>query len=187
MSVSLAELWLPILLSAIAVFIASSLVHMVIGWHNSDYTKLPNEDAVTGALEAGGVKPGVYIFPCAEDPADNMKSPEIMEKWQRGPAGMLTLFRPGPLNMGKRLGHWFLYCVAIGLLAGYVGAATVAPGASFGEVMQIVATTAFLGYAGSIWQNVIWMGASPRSALKSIADGLVYALCTGAVFGLMWP
>ena len=35
--VGLAALWLPILLSAVIVFVASSLIHMVSGWHKSDY------------------------------------------------------------------------------------------------------------------------------------------------------
>ena len=41
--VTLASLWLPILLSAVAVFIASSLVHMVLKYHDSDYPGLPSE------------------------------------------------------------------------------------------------------------------------------------------------
>ena len=35
--VSLADLWLPILLSAVLVFVASSLIHMVLGWHRHDF------------------------------------------------------------------------------------------------------------------------------------------------------
>ena len=100
--VSLTVLWLPILLSAVVVFIASSVIHMVIGWHNSDYTKLPNEDDVVDALRTAGAGPGEYIFPCADNPADNMRSAEIKEKWAKGPAGKLTIFPAGPLNMGKQ-------------------------------------------------------------------------------------
>ena len=40
MEVGLTSLWLPIVLSAILVFIASSLVYMVLQWHNSDWSKL---------------------------------------------------------------------------------------------------------------------------------------------------
>ena len=40
--VSLAALWLPILLSAVIVFIASSIVHMAMPWHKNDYPRIPN-------------------------------------------------------------------------------------------------------------------------------------------------
>ncbi len=35
--VSIVSLWLPILLSAIVVFILSSVLHMVFTYHNSDF------------------------------------------------------------------------------------------------------------------------------------------------------
>ena len=133
------------------------------------------------------MKPGTYIFPSLENPADNMKSPELIEKWQRGPAGMLTVFDPGDLNMGRRLLHWFLYCVLLGIVVAYLAAATQAAGAGFLPVFQLVGASAFLGYSGAVWPDVIWKGASPTSATKMILDGLAYALATGAVFGLLWP
>lgn len=56
--VSLSELWLPILLSAIVVFAASSLIHMVLPFHKSDYTKVPREDDVMTALRSFSIPPG---------------------------------------------------------------------------------------------------------------------------------
>ena len=53
----LAQLWLPIVLSAVGVFVASSLIHMLFKWHNRDYRKLPNEDAVRAAINAGQPAP----------------------------------------------------------------------------------------------------------------------------------
>ena len=41
--VGLTSLWLPILLSAIVVFILSSVIHMFLGYHNSDYARLPGD------------------------------------------------------------------------------------------------------------------------------------------------
>ena len=52
--VSLADLWLPILLSAVLVFVASSLIHMVLGWHRHDFKKFGAEDAVMDALRLTG-------------------------------------------------------------------------------------------------------------------------------------
>ena len=44
--VSLTALWLPIVLSAVVVFIASSIIHMVFKYHNSEYGRLPDEAAI---------------------------------------------------------------------------------------------------------------------------------------------
>ena len=61
--VTLAQLWIPILLSAALVFLASGLIWMVIGWHNKDFAKIPNEDAVAAALQ--GAPRGTYMLPYA--------------------------------------------------------------------------------------------------------------------------
>jgi hypothetical protein len=184
--VALSALWLPVVLSAVAVFIASSLIHMVIGWHNSDYGKLPNEDAIRDAMRDGNVEPGDYYFPRADDLKDNM-SEAMQAKFAAGPSGKMTVFPKGPVNMGKNLLHWFFYCVVIGLFAGYVGSATLAAGTDYLNVFQVVGTAAILGYAGGAWQAVIWAGRKPMSALKDLADGVIYGLLTAGVFGWLWP
>lgn len=184
--VSLTALWLPIVLSAVVVFIASSVIHMVIGWHNSDYAKLPDEDGIRDAMRTAGLGVGSYFFPCADNPRDN-GSPEIQKKFAEGPSGRLTIFPKGPINMGKQLVHWFFYCIVVGLFAGYMGSATLAPGTHYLAVFQVVGTAAFLAYSGSVWQEVIWMGARPLSAAKSIIDGLIYGMLTAGVFGWLWP
>ena len=46
----LSVLWLPILVSAVIVFVVSSIIHMASPWHKGDYPKLPNEDKVLEAL-----------------------------------------------------------------------------------------------------------------------------------------
>ena len=48
--VPVTALWLPILLSAVIVFVASSILHMVLPIHKSDYRKLPEEERVRDAL-----------------------------------------------------------------------------------------------------------------------------------------
>ncbi|HYM35348.1 MAG TPA: hypothetical protein VET48_08135, partial [Steroidobacteraceae bacterium] len=60
---SLFALWLPILLSAVIVFVVSSIIHMVLPWHKSDYPKLSNEDKVLDALRPLSVPPGDYMMP----------------------------------------------------------------------------------------------------------------------------
>src|SRR6516225_9800398 len=90
---SLLELWLPILVSAIFVFIASSIIHTVLPWHKGDYPKIPNEDKVMDSLRPLAIPPGDYMVPRASSMKD-MKSPEFTEKLKKGPVMMITMF-PG--------------------------------------------------------------------------------------------
>src|SRR5215471_953329 len=91
--VHLHQLWLPMLLSAVIVFVASSLVHMVLTYHRSDYGKLPNEDAVGAAIRSGNAAPGQYLIPHMS--MADMRSPEGIEKFKNGPVGMVILRTPG--------------------------------------------------------------------------------------------
>ena len=105
--VSLAALWLPILLSAMIVFVASSIMHMLLPYHKGDYRRLPEEDKVLAALRGAGLTRGLYVFPyCTHK---EMKSPAIVKKYKQGPAGMMTVLPSGPPVMAKFLGLWFVY------------------------------------------------------------------------------
>ena len=77
--VPLSALWLPILLSGVAAFVISNLVHMVLGYHKHDYGSVPKEDAVMDALRPFQIPPGDYMMPRAKDMAD-MKSTDFKEK-----------------------------------------------------------------------------------------------------------
>jgi hypothetical protein len=184
--VAIPALWLPIVLSAVVVFIASSLIHMVLTYHRSDYKKVPNEDRALAALRAEGLTPGVYIFPHAPS-AKEMGSPEMMEKYKRGPVGMLTVHPSAPPAMPKFLAQWFVFSVVVGVFVAYVTGRTVAPGAPYLLIFRIAGTVAFLAYAGEEAVSSIWRGQPWSVTLKNSIDGLVYALLTGGVFGWLWP
>lgn len=184
--VSLLHLWLPILLAAVFVFVASSLVHMVFKWHNADYLKLPNEDEVREAIRKGEPGPGQYVLPYFGD-MQAMKSPEAQQKYAEGPVAMLYLKKCGIPDMGRALLAWFLFSVIIAFIVAYLTSRTVAPGAPFLLVFRVAGTAAFLAYAGNAAQAAIWMGKPWRSALKEMLDGLIYGLVTAAAFGWLWP
>ena len=44
------SLWLPVLVAAAAVWIASAIVWMALPHHKKDFSKLPSEDGVAEAL-----------------------------------------------------------------------------------------------------------------------------------------
>src|SRR5262245_7542216 len=100
--VALAQLWLPILVAAVLAFLASSLVHMVLKWHNKDYLRLPNEDEVRAAIQKGNPAPGQYITPWAMD-AKDCNTPEMQKKFVDGPVGAIYLKKPGMMNLGPML------------------------------------------------------------------------------------
>jgi hypothetical protein len=183
--VPLAALWLPILLSAIIVFVASSIIHMVLKYHQSDYRQLPDEDKLLAALRPAGLKPGLYHFPfCTHK---NMKSPDVQEKFKQGPVGLLTVFPSAPPALPKFLGLWFVYCLLIGFFVAYLAGHTVAPGARYPAVFRVVGTAAFLAYGLGPLVNGIWKGLPWSVVLKESFDGLIYSLLTAGTFGWLWP
>jgi hypothetical protein len=183
--VPLSALWLPIVLSAVIVFVASSVMHMVLPYHKSDYQKLPDEDKVLPVLRAAALKRGLYIFPFTTH--KDMRSPAVIEKYNQGPVGMMTVFPSGPPVMGKFLGLWLGYCLIIGFFVAYLAAHTVVPGAHYLRVFRVVGTAAFLAYGLGSLSNGIWKGQTWSVTLKEAIDGLVYALLTAGTFGWLWP
>lgn len=183
---TIAALWLPILLSAVIVFIASSIIHMAPLWHRSECPKVPDEDRVLDALRPFAIPPGDYMLPRAADMAA-MKSPEFAEKLRRGPVMLLTVLPNAPFSMGKSLTQWFIYVVIVGIFAAYVAGRTLAPGTEYLTVFRVTSVTAFIGYAAALWQMSIWYHRSWSTTLKATLDGLIYALLTGGAFGWLWP
>lgn len=181
----LSALWLPIILSAVIVFIASSILHMVLPYHRSDYKKVPDEEKALAALRAAGLTRGLYIFPfCTHK---EMKTPEAIEKYNKGPVGMMTIFPSGPPFMPKFLGLWFAYCLVISFFVAYLTAHTVASGTYYLAVFRVVGTAAFLAYGLGTMSNGIWRGATLSFVIKEVFDGLIYALLTAGTFGWLWP
>lgn len=182
----LTQLWLPILLSAVGVFVASSILHMLLKfWHMPDYRGLANEDEVADALRRGDPAPGMYSLPYCT--MENMGTPEMQEKMKRGPVGFLILRSPGLPNMGAFLGMWFVFCLVVSLFAGYLGAATLATGTAGEQVFRVTGTAAFMAYGFSSIPVGIWWGQPWRAVFKDVIDGLIYALVTGALFAWLWP
>ena len=184
--VSLTSLWMPIVLSAVLVFLLSWLVHTVLPYHRSDYGQVPTEDAVMDALRQFNIPPGDYMMPRAMAMAD-MKSPAFQEKMNKGPVAMFTVMPTGPFAMGAQLAQWFVYCVVVSIIAAYVGSRAVVPGASYLEVFRFVGVTAFASYSLALWQDSIWYKRKWSTTLKSNVDGLLYGLVTAGTFGWLWP
>jgi hypothetical protein len=184
--VPLGSLMLPVVLSAVFVFLASFLIHMVLRYHASDYTQLPNEDAVRAAIRAGNPAPAQYIIPYCRDPKE-MRSPEMEQKYMEGPVAVLNLRKPAKPTMGPYLAQWFVFNLVVAFFVAYVAAHTLTAGTEYLEVFRVVGAVTFLAYAAGQFPAAIWMAKPWPVALKDALDGLVYGLVTAATFGWLWP
>lgn len=180
------DLWLPILLSAVFVFLVSSVIHMVIPIHKGDFKKLPDEVAVLTALRQQRIPPGSYMFPMCESMKE-MSSPEMLEKYKQGPVGHMIVRPTGPPAMGAALLQWFLYSLLIGAFVAYTASIGLDQKATFMTVFRMTSAVAILGYALGTISESIWKAQSWSVAAKFVFDGTLYGLTTGATFAWLWP
>jgi len=183
--VAVSALWLPIVIAAVIVFVASSILHMVLPYHRGDYKTLPDEEKVGAAIREAGVQPGLYMFPSMTH-AD-MKSPETLEKLKRGPVGTMTIRPNGPIVMPKFLGLWLAFCLIVSYFTAYATGVTLAPGTHYLVVFRVAGTVAFMTYGLSQLANGIWKGEPWSMVVKEVIDGLIYGLLTAGAFGWLWP
>jgi hypothetical protein len=184
--VSLASLWLPILVAAALVFLASFILHMVLPFHHADYKPVAAEDAVMDALRPFNIAPGDYFVPCPRPPQRH-RAPEFVAKMKKGPVVMMTVRPGGDMGMGKQLAGWFIFCGVVGILSAYVTSRALPAGAPYLEVFRFSGTVAFIGYCVAQWENTIWYRRPWTRTMRDTIDGLIYGLLTGGAFGWLWP
>lgn len=182
----LIDLWLPILVSAVFVFIASSILHMVLPWHKSDYRQVPNEDKFMDTVRPLAIPPGDYMVP-RPGSRNAMRSEEFMEKFKKGPVMMMTVMPSGSMSMGRNLALWFLYVLIVSFFSAYVAGAALSRYAEYLEVFQFAGVAAFLSYSVAIWPLSIWYRRSWLTTIKATIDGLIFACITAGTFGWLWP
>jgi hypothetical protein len=180
------SLALPGVVSAVAVWLLSAVVHMALRYHRADYKQLSNEEGVAQAVRQGSPSPGVYFIPYCIDPAQ-MKDPAMRKKFEDGPVAMLTVLKNGPPALGKHLVQWFLFCVLVSFVTAYVARHTLATGAAGREILRLTATMAFVGYGFGSFQDSIWKAIPWSNSLRGLLDAVLYALATGFVFLWLWP
>jgi hypothetical protein len=175
-----------VVVSAIVVFLGSSLVHMLLKYHRADYKALPHENAVREALGKTGAAPGVYFTPYCPD-MKGMKEPAMKEKFEKGPVALITLYPKGAPALPKHLALWFAFSLFVSFVAAYVARHTLQPGADGLLVMRITGSVAFTAYGVSHLSDSIWKGQPWANTLRALIDAAIYALLTGLTFRLLWP
>lgn len=180
------SLWLPVVVSAVAVWLVSAVLHMVLKYHRADFKQLADEDAVAPAVRSAAPAPGVYVIPYCSD-MSKMKDPAFVKKYEDGPVALITLMRRGMPNMGKLLGLWFLFCFLVSFVTGYVARHTLGFDTDPLTVLRITGTVAFIGYGFGYVQDSIWHGWPWSNTVRGLLDALIYGLVTGLVFRFLWP
>ena len=179
-------LWLPIVVSAVIVFVVSAIIHMGPFWHRGDYPKVPDQDKLQDAVRPLAIPPGDYMVPRASGMAE-MRTPQFMEKMTKGPVMVLTVVPNGPPSMAKSLVLWFIYTLIVSFFAAYIGGRALPPGKDYLHVFQIVGAAAFVGYSLALVQTSIWYRRAWSLTIKALFDGLIYGLLTAGTFGWLWP
>jgi hypothetical protein len=184
--VPILSLWLPILLSAVVVFILSAIIHMVLPYHRNDFKKIAQDDQFLEAMRRFDLAPGDYLVPCAGSP-EAMKSPDFIEKMKKGPIVIMTIVKGGPPSMGRELFRWFLFTIAVGIMAAYITGHALGVGATYRQVFRFAGCVSFIGYGFAQVPASIWYKRSWATTWKTMFDALVYGLFTAGVFGWLWP
>jgi hypothetical protein len=180
MDTSVWSLWLPIVVSGVALFFASWAAWMLLPHHKPEWKGLPDEHAVTTALR--NIPPGQYMFPFAATPEAH-KSPEFKQRLEAGPRGTLTLWE-NPPSMARNMLCTLLFFVIANFVIAYLTGIALDPGESFMKVFRFVGTAGILTYGTANILNGIWFG---RKMVADIADGIAYGLITGLIFAALWP
>lgn len=180
------SLWIPVVVSSVVVFVISSILHMALKYHRADYKQLPNEEAVRGALGKGSLAPGLYQLPYCTD-MKQMQEPAKKALYEQGPIGVVTIIPNGMPALGKNLAQWYVFCFVASFINGYVARHALTYGANGVSVMKVTIPVAFLAYGMTHILDSIWKGQPWANTARSLADGVIYAVATGATFCTLWP
>jgi hypothetical protein len=179
---ALSSLWLPIILSGIALFFASWAAWMLFPHHKGDWKGLPDEEGIMAALRKFNIPPGQYNFPhaCSHN---EMNTEDFKGRKEAGPSGFLTVWQTWP-NMGVNMLCTILFFTVSNGVIAYLAGMVIPPGANGWFVFRFVATAGILTYGTANILNGIWFN---RKMVADIVDGIVYGLITGAMFAALWP
>ena len=178
----LMSLWLPIVLSGVALFFASWAAWMLLPHHKCEWKGLPDEDKTLSALRSANIPPGQYMFPHAGSP-EACKSDAFKAKIKAGPVGAITIWKSPP-NMGLNMLCTLLFFVIANFVIAYLAAMVLPPGEDHWKIFRFVGTAGILTYGTANILNGIWFG---RKMVADIVDGIAYGLITGAIFAVLWP
>lgn len=167
------------LLGAIAMFVWSSIAHLVTPLGEIGVSQIPNEAPVLSAMQASmGDHPGLYIFPWVD-----MKAPDAMAKSLAAiaahPAGIMVYHPPGTMSanpMPLMIGEFAKQLVMTLMAAWLLSMAAIT-----GFLNRVVFVTA-IGVIATLSTNVsylVWYGFPLDYTLSYMFIEVVEMLCAG--------
>lgn len=180
------SLWLPAIIATVICFLGGSVLHMMLPLHRKDFGGLPEEDGVLEALRKSGAGPGNYMFPHAPD-GQAFKDPAFTAKWESGPCGIMTLWKPGRFTMGPNLTKQFVFHLLVSFSLAYLAALVLTAGMDYMRVFRFMGTAAFLTYVAAIFPAAIWYREPTNVVMGKVLDGAVWGLLTAGSFAGFWP
>ncbi|NND70634.1 MAG: hypothetical protein HKN43_03560 [Rhodothermales bacterium] len=184
--VSISALWLPILVSAVAVFIVGFIMNMVLPHHRNDFSKVDNEDGFQDALRSHNLTKGQYFVPYANSSA-SMKDPDYIKRAEKGPVALVHVIDNGVGPKPQQLGIYFVELLIISLFVAYISGMAFGPGTDYLQIFQIAGSVAVIAHIGALIGNSVWWGFTWSSTFKHMFDGVIYGLVTAGIFGWLWP
>lgn len=182
----LTQLWMPILVSALLVFILSALAWTVLPHHKKDFSGLPNAEAVQAVMRQNPPAPGMYALPWVSD-ARGLDDPALKAQMQQGPRAYITVVPNGVPSMAPMMAQSFVFYVVVAILVAYVSWNALGAGADYLSVFRFAGTTASMSYILASVPDSIWFGRPWGNLGRQALDGLVFGLATAGVFGWLWP
>ena len=182
MDTSLGSLWMPVIVSGIALFFASWAAWMLLPHHKPEWQGISSEDTFLQSLRSINVPPGQYMFPYSCKPED-WKSEEFQRRREAGPTGTLTIWKKPP-SMGVNMLCTVLFFIIANFVIAYLAGIALPPGETFMNVFRFVGTAGILTYGTANILNGIWFG---RKMVADIIDGIAYGIITGLIFAALWP
>ena len=183
------QLWLPIVLSAVILFIASSVIWMFAPHHKTEWKEPPQVDALRTFLRQSGITAGAFVFPhmTAADRADKAKAAEKMKQAEEGPAGVLFLRAPGPMGMGRMMVQQFVFFLVVAALIALLDVHMMDRGTVYLAVFKRDAIIAFLTFGLGTAPESIWFARPWKSFWLQAIDAAIYAGLLAGTFGWLWP
>ena len=178
------SLWLPVLLTTVATFVACSLAWAVLPHHKNDFQKLPDEEGFRRVV--GPIAPGQYHVPWAATRED-YKSAAWEAKVAEGPKGLLRIWPRGPIKMTGFLVKQAIYLFVTAFVIGYILRHALHAGDPAMDVFRMATSVALCAHCLALIPESIWFGKPWCATWKSVADGIAYALITGGIFAALWP
>lgn len=179
----LVDLWLPILVATVALWMSSFVAWVVLPHHFEDFKELHCEQDLMNFLDERNVAAGSYFFPRPATAA-GMNSKEHMQKYEKGPRGIMYVYEMP--NMGLNMLKTVLYFLVVVTTIAYITHVACPPNlmsTNFTKVFRFAGTIGILVFASSGVLNKIWF---TRRMWTDIVDGVVYGLVLGMVFGVLW-